>query len=87
MTQRTYLPLLNEQGSYNRISNKIEPNLPIKADTKTKKIKMGKLMSGLYFEEFEEGQEFRHALTRTVTEHGQCDVQRHDPQPTTTAPG
>ncbi len=25
-------------------------------------------MSGLYFEEFEEGIEFEHALTRTVTE-------------------
>ena len=25
-------------------------------------------MSGLYFEEFEEGKEFNHALTRTVTE-------------------
>ncbi|RXS10732.1 MaoC family dehydratase, partial [Staphylococcus saprophyticus] len=25
-------------------------------------------MAGMYFEEFEVGQEFRHALTRTVTE-------------------
>ena len=34
-------------------------------------------MAGLYYEEFEIGMEFNHALTRTVTETGQpyvlCD--------------
>lgn len=40
-------------------------------------------MSGLYFEEFEIGQEFHHALTRTVTEADNllfCALS-HNPQP------
>jgi len=40
-------------------------------------------MSGLYFEEFEVGQEFKHALTRTVTEMDNvlfCAL-THNPQP------
>ncbi len=40
-------------------------------------------MSGLYFDEFEIGQEFRHALTRTVTEMDNimfCAL-THNPQP------
>ena len=40
-------------------------------------------MSGLYFEEFEIGQEFHHALTRTVTEMDNilfCAL-THNPQP------
>ena len=40
-------------------------------------------MSGLYFEEFEIGQEFHHALTRTVTEMADimfCAL-THNPQP------
>ncbi|MBO6827421.1 MAG: MaoC family dehydratase [Sneathiella sp.] len=40
-------------------------------------------MSGLYFEEFEEGQEFHHALTRTVTEMDNVmfSAMTHNPQP------
>lgn len=40
-------------------------------------------MSGLYFEEFKEGQVFKHALTRTVTEMDNilfCAM-THNPQP------
>lgn len=40
-------------------------------------------MSGLYYEEFEEGMEFKHALTRTVTEMDNimfCAL-THNPQP------
>ncbi len=40
-------------------------------------------MAGLYFEEFEDGMEFKHALTRTVTEMDNvmfCAL-THNPQP------
>ena len=40
-------------------------------------------MSGLYFEEFEVGMEFKHALTRTVTEMDNVlfTALTHNPQP------
>jgi len=40
-------------------------------------------MAGLYFEEFHIGQEFRHALTRTVTEHDNTmfSLMTMNPQP------
>jgi acyl dehydratase len=40
-------------------------------------------MAGLYFEEFHVGQEFKHALTRTVTEHDNTmfSLMTMNPQP------
>jgi len=40
-------------------------------------------MPGLYFDEFEVGQEFDHAFTRTVTEHDNISfsLMTHNPQP------